>query len=79
MNGISFKLSSGDILATAGMWGPWGNWYKCPGGFSGAKFKNEDIQVRFYLFIFSIIFTLRNLLENMLHFFKNNLFYSFQI
>ena len=49
MNGISFKCTSGDTLATAGMWGPWGNWYKCPGGFSGAKFKNEEIQVCFYL------------------------------
>ena len=68
MNGISFKCTSGDTLATAGLWGPWGNWYKCPGGFSGAKFKNEEIQVCFYLLLYAIIITLHNLLKNMLHF-----------
>ena len=60
MNGISFKCTSGDTLATAGMWGPWGNWYKCPGGFSGAKFKNEEIQVYFYLLLYAIVITLHN-------------------
>jgi hypothetical protein len=56
MNGISFKCKSGQILTTKGSWGSWGNWYTCPGGFTGAKFKNEKLVCM--LTLFSLILTI---------------------
>ncbi len=46
MNGITLGCDKGNKLIFSGIWGNWGNRFNCPGGFTGAKFKYEDKQVR---------------------------------
>jgi len=51
MNGITLGCDNGNKLTFSGIWGNWGNKYNCPGGFTGAKFKYEDKQVRRTMFV----------------------------